>query len=94
MKNEKIKLCVNLPYQVRIHEFSSDRAQRIIGAILNQRQLTARKDHAHILIIKVELLLRANRRPPRNLTQIARIQVANHQRVRSVRHHVPVTNEM
>ena len=76
---------------MRIHEFGSNRTQRVVGSVFDQRQLAAREYHANALIFKVELLFATYRTLPWYFAQIARMQVADHQRVRCVSENVTIS---
>ena len=54
---------VQLPDEVRVHEFSAYRTQGVITPIFHQGKLSSIEDHAHILIFK-EIFLIATRSLP------------------------------
>ncbi len=68
---------------------SPDRPEDLVVAVLDQAQLPGVEDHANVLVLKVELLVPARRRPD-HLAQQVLLQVAEEQRLRRPGHQVPV----
>lgn len=54
--------------EVGIHELCADRAEDVVLAVLHEAQLPRVEDEADVVVLKVELLVAARRRPG-DLTQ-------------------------
>ena len=78
--------------EVRVHVLCAARTQRLVAAVLDERQLAGGEHHAHGGVVEEELL--GAGAGPRHLAQLAGLQVAHQQRLRRVRHEVAVLEDV